>query len=95
MMIAAGLALAGPAVLVSSSLPSAAPAQVQATATSDSRVPMLSATIVARYPHDTSAFGPSHLEAFQRFVTSQRQLLAILRPAAERDQKLLATMTQQ
>ena len=55
--IAAGLAFAGPAVLVSSSvLSSAAPARVQAAAAPDARVPMLSATIVARYPHDRTAF---------------------------------------
>lgn len=55
--IAAGLAFAGPAVLVSSSLlPSAASARVQAAAVPDVRVPMLSATIVARYPHDRTAF---------------------------------------
>jgi uncharacterized protein YndB with AHSA1/START domain len=49
---------------------------------------------LAPCPHDTSAFGPQHLAAFQRFVKAQRQLLAIVRPAAERDQKLLETMTQ-
>ncbi|WP_176500374.1 glutaminyl-peptide cyclotransferase [Sphingomonas sp. HMP9] len=54
--IAAGLAFAWPAVLVSSSLPSAAPARVQAATAPDSRLPMLSATIVARYPHDRTAF---------------------------------------
>jgi uncharacterized protein YndB with AHSA1/START domain len=49
---------------------------------------------LAPCPHDTSAFGPQHLAAFQRFVKTQRQLLDILRPAAERDQKLLETMSQ-
>ncbi len=56
-MIAAGFALAGPAVLVSSSLvSSAAPAQGQAATTPETHVPVLSATIVARYPHDRTAF---------------------------------------
>ncbi|TCP72788.1 glutaminyl-peptide cyclotransferase [Sphingomonas sp. PP-CE-1G-424] len=60
-MIAAGLALAGSAVLVSSSLvssaaPAPAPAQGQAATTPETHVPVLSATIVARYPHDRTAF---------------------------------------
>ncbi|MES3153768.1 glutaminyl-peptide cyclotransferase [Sphingomonas faeni] len=71
-MIAAGLALAGPAVFVSSSqMSSATPAQARATrvptgpaqakaATAppapEARVPVLAATIVARYPHDRTAF---------------------------------------
>jgi glutamine cyclotransferase len=69
MMIAAGLALAGPAVLVSSfSLSSMARAgQVVASASHEptpreptprepTRVPVFSAAIVARYPHDRTAF---------------------------------------
>jgi uncharacterized protein YndB with AHSA1/START domain len=42
--------------------------------------------------HDSSAFGPRHLQAFERFVAAQTELLEILRVAAERDQKLLASM---
>jgi len=54
--IAAGLAFAGPAVLVLSPLLAlASSAQGQAPA-AETRVPMLSATIVARYPHDRTAF---------------------------------------
>ncbi len=58
-MIAAGFALAGPAVLVSSSsLSSAAQAGQAAVAAprEPTRVPVFSATIVARYPHDRTAF---------------------------------------
>jgi hypothetical protein len=36
----------------------------------------------------------SRCAAFQRFVKAQRQLLDILRTAAERDQKLLETLSQ-
>lgn len=43
-------------------------------------------------PHDTSAFGPHHREAFERFVKAQNQLLEVLRPAAERDEQMLASM---
>jgi uncharacterized protein YndB with AHSA1/START domain len=44
-------------------------------------------------PHDTTAFGPRHVEAFQRFVRAQTQLLEILRPACESDEKMLASMS--
>lgn len=90
-MIAAGLALAGPAVLVSSPLPSAAPAQGQATATSDSRVPMLSATIVARYPHDRTAFTEGllwHDGALYESTGQERQ--SDVRRVSLKDGKILA-----
>lgn len=62
--IAAGLALAGPAVLVSSSSLSsaaragqvAAPAPREPTSREPTQVPVFSAAIVARYPHDRTAF---------------------------------------
>lgn len=44
--------------------------------------------------HDESAFGERQLAAFQAFVKAQDELLEILRPAAERDQAMLASMTQ-
>jgi uncharacterized protein YndB with AHSA1/START domain len=44
--------------------------------------------------HDEEAFGERQLAAFQRFVEAQSTLLEILRPAAERDEAMLATMTQ-
>jgi uncharacterized protein YndB with AHSA1/START domain len=47
---------------------------------------------LAPCPHDTAAFGPKHREAFERFVKAQNQLLEILGPAAERDEKMLASM---
>ena len=90
-MIAAGFALAGPAVLVSSSLPSAAPAQGQATATPDSRVPMLSATIVARYPHDRTAFTEGllwHDGALYESTGQERQ--SDVRRVSLKDGKILA-----
>jgi uncharacterized protein YndB with AHSA1/START domain len=43
--------------------------------------------------HDEKAFGKRQLEAFQTFVKAQNELLEILRPAAERDEMMLATMT--
>jgi uncharacterized protein YndB with AHSA1/START domain len=43
--------------------------------------------------HDEKAFGERQLEAFQSFVKAQSELLEILRPAAERDEAMLATMT--
>jgi uncharacterized protein YndB with AHSA1/START domain len=49
---------------------------------------------LAPCPHDTSAFGPRHVQAFERFVVAQRELLTILKAAAERDQKMLASMQQ-
>ena len=59
----------------------------------DAAARMASCQGLAPCPHDTSAFGSPHLEAFQRFVKAQRELLEILRPAAERDQRFLASMT--
>jgi uncharacterized protein YndB with AHSA1/START domain len=43
--------------------------------------------------HDQTAWGEGHLKAFEKFVTAQTQLLALLRVAAERDEKMLASMT--
>ncbi|HTV20698.1 MAG TPA: SRPBCC domain-containing protein [Polyangiaceae bacterium] len=43
-------------------------------------------------PHDESAFGAAQLQAFQRFVKAQSELLELLRPAAERDEAMLASM---
>ncbi len=51
-MIAVGLALAGPAVFMSA----AGAGQTAPVAQPPERAPVLSATIVARYPHDTTAF---------------------------------------
>lgn len=51
-LIAAGLALAGPAVFVGA----AHPPQSATTAAPEARVPVLPVTVVARYPHDTGAF---------------------------------------
>jgi uncharacterized protein YndB with AHSA1/START domain len=48
---------------------------------------------LAACPHDTTAFGPRHREAFERFVRAQNQLLSILGPASERDEKMLASMS--
>jgi uncharacterized protein YndB with AHSA1/START domain len=42
--------------------------------------------------HDEKAFGAPQLQAFQRFVKAQSELLEILRPAAERDEAMLASM---
>ncbi len=60
-MIAVGLALAGPAVFVRAGdagqgTPAAAPAAAPAASPTTAPVPMLTATVVARYPHDTTAF---------------------------------------
>jgi uncharacterized protein YndB with AHSA1/START domain len=44
-------------------------------------------------PHDTRVFGPRHLAAFQRFVRAQNQLFEILRPASERDEQILASIS--
>lgn len=55
MMIAVGLACAGPAVFVSAQHAAPVPTATAAAAP-DAKVPMLSARIVARYPHDTTAF---------------------------------------
>jgi hypothetical protein len=42
--------------------------------------------------HDQAAWSEAHLRAFEKFVKSQMQVLALLRVAAERDEKMLATM---
>lgn len=42
--------------------------------------------------HDESAWGERHLRAFEQFVTSQSQVLALLRVAAEHDEQMLASM---
>ncbi len=62
-MIAVGLAMAGPAVFVRAAetgqaapAPNAAPTSTAAAASAPAKVPVLTATIVARYPHDTTAF---------------------------------------
>ncbi|MEG3084502.1 glutaminyl-peptide cyclotransferase [Sphingomonas sp. PB2P12] len=87
----AGLALAGPAVLVSSSFSSAAPAQAQAAATPEARVPVLSATIVARYPHDRTAFTEGllwHDGALYESTGQERQ--SDVRRVSLKDGKVLA-----
>ncbi|MFY0572542.1 hypothetical protein ACN28E_53170 [Archangium lansingense] len=43
--------------------------------------------------HDETAWGDEHLRAFEKFVTAQSQVLALLKVAAARDQKMLASMT--
>ena len=56
-MIAVGLALAGPAVFVrAADSGQAAPAASADAGSVPAKAPMLTATIVARYPHDTKAF---------------------------------------
>jgi hypothetical protein len=45
--------------------------------------------------HDQTAWGEAHLKAFEKFVKAQTQMLALLRVAAERDDKMLASMTKQ
>jgi uncharacterized protein YndB with AHSA1/START domain len=45
--------------------------------------------------HNQTAWGEAHLKAFEKFVTAQTQVLALLRVAAERDAKMLASMTKQ
>jgi uncharacterized protein YndB with AHSA1/START domain len=42
--------------------------------------------------HDESAWGPDHVAAFAKFVTSQSHLLALLRIAAQRDEQMLASI---
>jgi uncharacterized protein YndB with AHSA1/START domain len=42
--------------------------------------------------HDESAWGPEHVEAFEKFVKSQSHLLALLRIAAQRDEQTLASI---
>jgi uncharacterized protein YndB with AHSA1/START domain len=43
--------------------------------------------------HDQTAWGETHLKAFEKFVNAQSQVLALLRVAAERDENMLASMT--
>ncbi len=43
--------------------------------------------------HNEAAWGEAHLKAFEKFVQAQTQALALLRVAAERDEKMLAGMT--
>jgi uncharacterized protein YndB with AHSA1/START domain len=45
--------------------------------------------------HDPAAWGDAHLKAFEKFVKAQTQVLALLRVAAERDEKMLGSMTKQ
>jgi hypothetical protein len=43
--------------------------------------------------HDEKAWGEAHVRAFEMFVSGQSQTLALLQVAAERDEKMLASMT--
>jgi uncharacterized protein YndB with AHSA1/START domain len=43
-------------------------------------------------PHDERAFGAAQLEAFQRFVKAQSELLELLQIAAEHDESMLASL---
>jgi uncharacterized protein YndB with AHSA1/START domain len=45
--------------------------------------------------HDQAAWREAHVRAFETFVKGQMQVLALLRVAAERDQQMLASMTEQ
>jgi hypothetical protein len=45
--------------------------------------------------HNEAAWGDAHLRAFEKFVKAQTQVLALLRVAAQRDEKMLASMTKQ
>jgi hypothetical protein len=42
--------------------------------------------------HDQTAWDEVHLRAFETFVKGQTQVLALLRVAAERDERMLASM---
>jgi uncharacterized protein YndB with AHSA1/START domain len=42
--------------------------------------------------HDPAAWGAEHRRAFEKFVNAQSRLLGLLRIAAERDEKMLASM---
>ena len=42
--------------------------------------------------HDQTAWGEAHLKAFEKFVNAQTQVIALLRVAAERDEKMLASI---
>jgi hypothetical protein len=53
---------------------------------------MASQRELAMGEHDTSQWGEAQLEAFTRFVSAQSRLLGLLRVAAERDEKMLASM---
>jgi len=43
--------------------------------------------------HDQTAWREAHLKAFEKFVKAQTQVIALLRVAAERDEKMLASIT--
>jgi uncharacterized protein YndB with AHSA1/START domain len=43
--------------------------------------------------HDQTAWSDAHLQAFEKFVKAQTQVLALLRVAAARDEQMLAAMT--
>jgi hypothetical protein len=42
--------------------------------------------------HDQTKWGDAHLRAFEKFVNGQSQVLSLLRMAAERDEKMLASI---
>jgi hypothetical protein len=42
--------------------------------------------------HDGAAWGDDNLQAFEKFVGAQSQLLALLKVAAERDEQMLTSM---
>jgi uncharacterized protein YndB with AHSA1/START domain len=42
--------------------------------------------------HDQTAWGEAHLKAFEKFVKAQTHALALLRVAAERDERMLASV---
>ncbi len=54
--------------------------------------PMASYRDLPPCPHDEKACGAGQLQAFQRFVRAQSELVELLRPAAERDEAMLASM---
>jgi uncharacterized protein YndB with AHSA1/START domain len=56
---------------------------------------MAGARDLAAAAHDETAFAERQLEAFRSFVKAQNELLEILRPAAERDEAMLGTMTKE
>jgi uncharacterized protein YndB with AHSA1/START domain len=45
--------------------------------------------------HDQTAWGEAHLKAFEKFVKAQARVLALLRVAGERDERMLASITKQ
>ena len=97
-MIAVGLAMAGPAVFVRAAetgqaapAPNAAPASTSAAASAPAKVPVLSVTIVARYPHDTTAFTEGllwHDGALYESTGQERQ--SDVRRVSLKDGKILA-----